>query len=296
METMPTDKILQLMRLRGPVLPVHAAKAIESNIMMASAHLSDLASRKQVLISSIKVGSSPLYYLPGQEARLQEFTNNLHEKEKKAYDLIRQKRILKDSDLDPVFRVAMRQIKDFAVPLEVIHNENKEIFWKWYLTSNQDAESLIKEMIIPQETKIEEKKEAIQEEKIPETKPKEIQKEIFKEEKPKEQKLPKKEPDDLFFTKINNYFNRNKIRIIEKEVVKKGSEIDFIISIPSSIGELAYFCKARAKKRINDNDLSNAFVKGQLKKLPVLFLTDGELTTKAKEILERDFKMHFKQI
>jgi len=186
--------------------------------MMASAHLSDLASRKQVLISSIKVGSSPLYYLPGQEARLQEFTNNLHEKEKKAYDLIRQKRILKDSDLDPVFRVAMRQIKDFAVPLEVIHNENKEIFWKWYLTSNQDAESLIKEMIIPQETKIEEKKEAIQEEKIPETKPKEIQKEIFKEEKPKEQKLPKKEPDDLFFTKINNYFNRNKIRLLKKKL------------------------------------------------------------------------------
>ena len=60
--------------------------------------------------------------------------------------------------------------------------------------------------------------------------------------------------------------------------------------MPSAVGSLIYYCKARSKKRISDSDLSSAFVQGQLKKLPVLFLTKGELTKKAKEMLSKEFK------
>lgn len=322
-----SDRILQLIRLRGPILPVHASKAIGSNILMASAHLSDLSSRGQVIVSNIKVGGSPLYYLPGQEPRLQEFADNLHEKERKIFDLLRQKKVLKEADLDTVFKVAIRQIKDFAVPLEVVHKDAKEIFWKWYLLSNKEVEPLIRDMLAPQETqaKAEEErqvkeKEPIQEDRIKEAvkKPKELQKEIPKQglqelqkeiptespketpkaEKPKEIKRVRTETanEDLFYTRLSSYFNKNKIVVVEKEMIKKGSEMEFIVTIPSAVGDLKYFCKARAKKRITDSDISNAFIKGQLKKLPVLFLTDGELTKKGKEALEKDFKIHFKKI
>ena len=87
---------------------------------------------------------------------------------------------------------------------------------------------------------------------------------------------------------LNKFFEKNKIKVISNEIVKKNSEIDFIVEIPSVVGNLQYYCKAKNKKRINDSDLSNAFVKGQFKKLPVLVISPGELSGKAQEILAKE--------
>ena len=124
----PEEKIIQLIKSKGPVIPAQISKEIETNIIMASAYLSELSSNNLVKISNIKIGGSPLYYLPGQEHKLQDFANNLHEKEKKSYDLLKQKKILRDLNLDPVVRVTLRQIKDFAIPLKVDYKGNSEIF------------------------------------------------------------------------------------------------------------------------------------------------------------------------
>ncbi len=78
------EKILQLLKLKGPVIPAQISKEIETNIIMASAYLSELSSNNLVKISNIKIGGSPLYYLLGHEHRLQDFSNKLHEKEKKS--------------------------------------------------------------------------------------------------------------------------------------------------------------------------------------------------------------------
>src|SRR3990167_1443000 len=96
------EKIIGFIREKGPILPVEVGKFINTSILMASAHLSELSSADKVKISHVKVGSSPLYYLPGQEAQLQRFSENLHEKEKRAYSLLFQKKILKDNELEPL--------------------------------------------------------------------------------------------------------------------------------------------------------------------------------------------------
>ena len=158
------DKILEIVKAKGPVLPVQISKEIGSNILMASAHLAELTASNRLKISRIKVGGSPLYYLPGQESMLQKFIDGMNDKEKKAFDLLQQSVILRDIEQEPVIRVALREIKDFAIPLNVNHNNNKEIFWKWYLTNNEEAEQLIKSKLDvqkPIEKKIE--KEVIQE-------------------------------------------------------------------------------------------------------------------------------------
>jgi len=77
---------------------------------------------------------------------------------------------------------------------------------------------------------------------------------------------------------------------LEQKIIRKTSEAEFIIKVPSSIGNVRYYCKARSKKRFNDSDLSNAYVQGEIKKLPVLFLITGELTKKAQNLLEEQFK------
>jgi hypothetical protein len=293
MET--NDRILELIRVKGPVIPTNITKEINYDILMTSAHLAELSSQNKLKISNIKVGSSPLYYLPGQESNLQNFSDNLHEKEKKAFDMLKERKVLRDNKLEPVIRVALREIKDFAVQLIVTYQDQKEIFWKWYLVSKEEAEKLTKSILTGKETREDVLK-----------KPEDVIKKTLKEEtgikKPikqettlkKEVKKPvesKKFVDrsSSFIDEINSYFNKNNIIVKNSETVKKG-ETDFILEVPSGIGKLEYYCKVKDKKRINDGDLSSAYVQGQLKKLPVVFLTKGELTKRAKEMLSKEFK------
>jgi len=282
------ERILSIVKERGPILPVRISKEINDNILMTSARLSELLSGKQIKISYVKVGGSPLYYVSGQETKLQDYSDNLVDKEKEAYNLLKQNKILRDLAQEPSVRVALRQIKDYAVPLQVNYESKVEMFWKWYLTISSEAESLIKGILS--------KKDGIKKKEINEkTNEKEV---IQKKEEPiltkklKEKSISQiKKNDKINFVKeINNYFNKNEINIIETTEVKKNSEIDFIIELQTTIGKVKYFCKSKNKKKINESDLSTAVIQAQSKGLPLLFLTKGELAKKSKDMLNTNLK------
>ena len=283
------EKILTIIKEKGPILPVKVSKEINDNILMTSARLSELLTAKQIKISNLKVGGSPLYYFSGQENRLQNFTDNLNGTEKKAYELLAQNKILRDFSQEPAIRVALRQIKDFAIPLQVNYENKIEIFWKWYLTDNKEAEMLIKKKLltkketIPKKT-IDRPAERTTQEKLLEERKQEIKREPVI-------KKPKRTTDKNTFLKTaHDFFNRSKINIIEKYDTKKGPETDFIIELQTTIGNIKYFCKSKNKTKISDSDLSTAVIQAQSKNLPLLFLTNGDLTKKAKEMLNKEFK------
>lgn len=285
MET--NERILFLLKERGPILPVQASKEINENILMTSARLSELLTSKRIKISNLKVGGSPLYYLSGQEHKLQNFTENLNGVEKKAYDILSQNKILKDSEQEPAIRVALRQIRDFAIPLQVNYENKIEIFWKWYLIDNKGVELLIK-------NKLSEKKEEISDKKLQNQQENTAQERLLgpkEEDKKKEatKEIRKTIDKGLFLREVNIFFDKNKINIGEKDI-KKSSEINFIIHLQTSLGDLKYFCKAKNKKKISDADLSSALIQAQLKNLPLLFLTNGTLTKKSQEMLDNEFK------
>lgn len=293
------DKILEFVKVKGPVLPVQISKEIGSNILMASAHLAELTASGRLKISTIKVGGSPLYYLPGQEAMLQKYTTNMNDKEKKAFDLLNQSKILRDSEQEPVIRVALREIKDFAIPLNVNYNNRIEIFWKWHLINNEEAEKIIKEKLqileMPTEKGAEEKlqQETKEQQKIEEKPVQQTQTQL----KEKIRKYKPKDKEDNFLKDAMKFFEKSKISVLSTETIKKNSEIDFIVEIPSVVGNLQYYCKAKNKKRISDSDLSNAYVRGQFKKLPILVISAGDLSAKAEEILTKELNnITFKKI
>lgn len=289
-----SDKILQLIRMRGPLLPLDVSKALNTNVLFASAMLSELVDKGTIKLSNLKIGGSPLYYMPGQESRLQNYYSRLNDKERKAYDMLKQKQVLRDRALEPVIRVALRSIKDFAIPLQVNAGNVSEIFWKWYMTSDSEAEILIKQQLGLDQVK---KKEVPQEEQVKEEQ-KEVKKpkEIKKQEKPHEKAEENLDIDhfidktDSFGEKIRKFFNENKIDVIESKTIRKKSDFEFIVRVPSAVGKINYLCMAKNKAKFNDKDLSSAYVHGQAKKLPVLFLITGELTKKANEMLEKEFK------
>src|SRR3989338_1800717 len=142
------QRVLEIVRRKGPLVPAQVSVEVGTSSLIVSAMLSELASGRQVRISSVKVGGSPLYYAPGQEEKLQRYVKYLHEKEVKAYELLKSKLVLQDDVLEPVMRVALRQIKDFSLPLNVqTPDGGVKLFWKWYMLSNGDAEPYINDIL-----------------------------------------------------------------------------------------------------------------------------------------------------
>lgn len=326
------EDILKIVHLRGPIIPNELKKIIKAgDTILLGAMLSELAIEGKVKITNTKVGSSPAYYTPGTEPRLENLMKYLNEKDRKTAEYLRQKKVLKDSDQSPLVRVSLRNIKDYAKPLEVSIKGQREIYWKWYMTPVKEAQELILKQVKPEKKplpkapiKTEIKKEkALQVHEATESKkdsgpPKtkslgakdeslsisaklKEQLKIKKSLKPEEEKqevqkelgITREELEqekDVFFKKIKEYLYNNDIDIIDYKIIRKKSDIELSVAVPSRIGSQEYYCKAKSKKKINDGDLSSAYVSGQAKKLPVIFITTGELTKKAKEMLIKDFK------
>jgi len=139
------EKILDFVKQKGPVIPAEIARHLNVNNLFASALLAELVDRGGLHLTHVKVGGSPVYYLEGQEDRLQEFSKYLPEKEQRACKMLRESKVLSDAELEPLYRVALRQIKDYAKPFEVSIGEDKHIFWKWYMLPNSEAEEIIKQ-------------------------------------------------------------------------------------------------------------------------------------------------------
>ena len=65
--------------------------------------------------------------------------------------------------------------------------------------------------------------------------------------------------------------------------------MEYIIEIPSNVGKIKFFVKVKNKKVINDADLVLAHNDAQLKKLPLLFLSNGEVNKKGEEYASKNF-------
>ena len=306
------EKALQLLKFKGPILPVQLVKELGMNTMFSGAILSQLVAEKKAHLTHAKIGSSPLYYSDGQEARMGDMIYKyLNEKDRKTFDLLRQNKILRDREQEPLTRVSLRTIKDFAVPLDVKLDGNSEIFWRWYLISDEEATELIRKHLQIDEKPVETLKTEIKEEKRIEEKPvekaaKKVEEKIEKHLEHQEQiqmeevhKIQEEKSDsvmvsaqdisDQFLSKIRKVFKEKDIDVMHTTMIKKNSEFDFILSIPSAVGKVSYYCKAKNKKRMNEADLTGAYAGGQLKKLPTLLITTGDFTKKANDLRLKDF-------
>lgn len=332
------SKILQHIRMKGPSLPIQISKQFGTNSIMAGAMLSTLFAQKHLKITNAKIGGSPLYYVVGQEGQLPGLLYpHLKEVHKKAFDLLKQQGVLEDAALEPVNRVALRELPDFAKKLTVYTGQ---IFWKWHLIADSDAEEKIKELVGFEE---EQKTEQPAEEKIEqpiiesvlvvsETNPEPISEDVpaqafpvepvrplgeseqkslapepiaepqkakkKREARPKAQKtsqksskekrIKKEEQDDVdeSFALVDRYFSGRDVEVLEGSLVKKNQEYEFLVRIPSKIGKVKFFVKYRNKKSISEGDLSLAQIIAVGKRLPLLFLTNGNVTAKARQYAE----------
>ncbi|MEK6824078.1 MAG: hypothetical protein AABY06_03520 [Nanoarchaeota archaeon] len=298
------EKIISFIRIKGPSLPVHVAKEINTSILFTSAFLSELISEKRLKISKLNVGNSSLYFTQGQEPLLEGFSQHLKGKEKEAFELLKQKKILKDSEQHPAIRVAIREIKDFAIPFK----KDEQIYWKYFTASDQELLNKIKEeqkteslLTNLPEIQIKEEISRINEVKkqfeIAEKKP-----EIKIEEKPQNfevfsiQKLKvkanKKEPEkikeklskkggDKFFNKVKEFLSKKSIEIID---IEGFSKTDLTLKIKVQNKEKLLI--AYNKKKIDEKDIINAYKKASKLKQTFIILSLGEPNKKINDFIE----------
>ena len=269
------EKILFLLQRRGPSLPVHIAREIGLSILFASAFLSELYSEKKIRMSNMKVGSSPIYFILGQEPKLENFVQYLKSKEKDAFILLKEKKILKDKEQDPAIRVALRAIKDFAIPFE----KDGEIFWRYFTIPERELK--IKE---PKAQKIITRPKIVKSQKSQELNI--FDKPIKKEPKGGRSKIPKKKEKSEFVKNVLNFLKENRVELVE-EIEFKKREFFGIAKIDTNLGEIEILIIAKDKKKITENDLEIATQKSHSYKRMVLFISKGEINKKAQEYFEK---------
>ena len=285
------EKILFLLKRNGPSLPVHIARETELSILFASAFLSELFTDKTIKMSDMRVGSSPIYYLPGQEASLEKFSQHLKSKERDAFLLLKEKRFLKDDEQHPAIRVALRAIKDFAIPFK----KNEELFWRHFTAPETEfvyEEKPLMKKVIVEEEKIKETPiitplqiSSVSETKIIQVenqKPLDIFEKPAKKTKAKKQvKKKTTEKNDKFFNKVKEFLASKSIEILD---IENFSKTDLILRIKNKGQEQLLI--AYNKKKITEADILKAHKKAAELNLPYTLLSLGEVPKKLESFIE----------
>lgn len=315
-------KLYDFLEMVGPSLPVHVAKHLQMNTLFASAFLSEMSSEGTVKISNMKVGGSPLYYIPAKESMLENFIKSLDPKDKETCTLLKEKSILEDSIQTPLIRVSLRSLKDFAFPFK--HGER--IYWRYFLVSELEAiaklegknkeqneiknEAPTLEVLtkpVKEETPEDDKNrlEKVKEELV--EKQKELEKAMQKLELlEKEGKVTKEKELEIEETKEKIKVKKQK----EPKAIKKKPEESFLIEIKEtlakkgiqlikvdkadkkeiwaivSIQDKESLLLAINKKKVDDSDLVRAYRKSFSLGLPYYILSKGEPSKKTKEAIE----------
>lgn len=291
------NKIVDVLKNRGPSLPIQIAKNVGLSSLFVSAFLSELTNQKQIKVSHLKVGGSPLYFLEGQEEQLEPYYKYLHPKEAEAFLLLKKKKVLKDEEQEPSIRVALRSIRDFAVGFK----QGEEIYWRYFLVSDLEVNDILvpKKIVVKKEIKKVERpkiekgrrlleKDTGKRNTEKEVKPiKQEQKKIFQNPLAVKTEKPKKEkPKSDFVLKVIDFVERNGFKMIEERDYK-AKEYNCLVQIKSELGLITFLTQAKDKKNVTKLDFEKLLSVAQSIPLPAFMLYSGQISKNAIDYLEK---------
>lgn len=261
------NRILSTIERIGPTLPIPLSREVGMDTLFTSAFLSELVGEKKIITSNMRVGTTPIYFLKGQEEKLIDYGEKfLKGRELQAYHLLKQNNYLKDTQQEPAIRVALRSIKDFAIP----EQKGNELYWKFITQKNLDI-------------KIESKQEDNQDKT---NQRKEIKKE--KEELKEIPNITKKEETLELKERILKKIQDLQIKLIEETESKKRDYVG-IARMNTLVGEMEILIIGKDKKTITQKDLEKIYNLAKKEKKIALLLTTGEIAKNTKEFY-RDYK------
>ena len=317
------EKIMSFFKSHGPNIPVRVAKHVDMSILFTSAFLSELLSEKQLTLSNMRVGSTPIYLIPGHEPQLEKFgLEYIKGKEKEALLMLKEKKFLEDKTQQPAIRVAFRELKDFAIPFKY----QEEIFWRYFTTPQEEFKiptqnipqpkpkikeepkieiehkplmQKIREAIKPAETEtqkvkdipdsiIESTRKGLTESASEQSPGPSSEQSINIFDKPIKKKPVKKKTSTASQKAQDQFFNTIKEHLsksqIEIEDIIAFSKTDITLKVKDQNQEKLLI--AFNKKRITETDFTDAHKKAQELKIPYIILSKGEPTKKLQKFID----------
>ncbi|MFH1237915.1 MAG: hypothetical protein ABIH79_02130 [archaeon] len=291
------SKIISFIEANGPTLPVRIAKAIDMDPVFASAILSELLNTKQIKMSNMKIGASSLYLLPGQEQKLEEHTEHLKPVEKEAYLKLKERKILTHDDEEPAIRVALQNIKDFAIPFKF----QEKIMWRYAFIPEEEIKDILtlkKERLEEKEEKKEIKMENILEKKHKEVKIEKSSPSIIS---PLNEKLSSnksifentEEPKPEFFEEVKRFLENKNIEFIE-EIQSEKKEIVAKVSVESNLGNINFLLIAKNKQTTSKEEIAAAIQRAIYNKMPCLLVMRKQPSKNIQKVIEENHLIKIK--
>lgn len=285
------EKILMVLRRQGPSFPARISRETTISPLFVAAILSELVAEKKLIMSAMRVGSSPLYILPGQEPDLEKFAQYLNSKEREAYEILKSSSVISDELQDPAIRVALRKIRDFAVPITVRNAGEEKLFWKYFLTQDAQAQEKVESFLglsrtpEPKVNKVEKAKELVVEEKENPLTSNQAEPETLPQVEKKTIKKTQQKKDPQFAIKMRDYLQGKDIELLQ-ELNAKPKEFTGKVRIDTTFGKQEFYLIAKDKKKITEEELIIAIQRAQAEKMPALVMAPGEPDKIAKEYLK----------
>lgn len=264
-------KIITFLESNGPSLPVQVARAIQMDPVFASAILSELLGTKEIKTSHMKIGASPLYLLQNQEEKLEQKTEHLKSIEREAQEKLKSQKVIYDEDEEPATRVALRNIKDFAIPFKF----QDKITWRYAFTPQEEIDGILS----PKKEEPTQKTPTPKEEEPEVPKAWEVKKTEIKQAKEEAKKISnifeKSNTPKTFLKEIEHFLSNQDTTITAIEEVDKNKVVAIVKS-----GEISSMLFAFNRIRIDEIELLKCYKQAGKKDLPYQIIIKGNLTKK----------------
>ena len=216
---------------------------------------------------------------------LDPFSSFLKSKEKDAFILLKEKEFLEDISQEPAIRVALREIKDFAVPFKT----NDAVIWRFFTTPESEfskpTEKAEEEILQKEEPHTQEqpKKEVINSpiEKIQKEKPVKKTGKIQKKNKTSQK-------ENNFLDKVRSFLAEKSIEI--SDIIGIGKN-ELVLKIKEKDSQEKIII-AYNKKKIDENDIIRASKKASEFNLPYVVVSLGEPVKKINDFISASKNLH----
>lgn len=267
------QRILTKIQTQGPSYPAKLARELGLAPLFISAFMSELVNEQKLTMSTMKIGSSPLYVTPGQELLLENFVMYLGSKEREAFLKLKQAQVLNDQEQDPAIRIALQAIKDFAMSFTHIKENQPTKYWRYFTLPESQAKILLEP--------VKKQKELVQVAKsqVPPSLP--TQTTVTKSETTMPEQLSIQKPgkkremkESAFLKKVQEHFTQKEAQL-DNIQSPRAKEYHATLTISTPLGQQRYLAIIKEKKKLTEEDVALALHKAQTEKMPALLISPG---------------------
>ena len=254
------EQIASFLKQNGPSTHFDIASGTHIDSLIVSAVLSEMGSKNAVKISNKRLGSTRIYYLPGQhDAAKVKIFKSLEQNEQNFLKELQKRKVIIEGDFP------MEVISEFGdFLLEFTYGGKRA--WYWFEISSEEALKCLGKHKAP--TKTEAK----------------LVKKIETVEAPKPLST-------TYLQRVTGWLGTNGALITHtKEVSKNEWEVE--VSLQTPLGNQTYLVMVKdpKKKKLGTADVSEAYAKAVEKKMPVILVGSKGVTKSAEKFWDKGYK------